>query len=438
MAAGIAGVDDMKRLTRSIPGCAAVAMLSIACSKHEPAPASQTAAFDSPDAAIAALVDAVEKDDPAALRNLLGPDTEALISSGDEVSDRAERQAFLDRYREAHTLVAGGPDDLVLQVGNDAWPLPIPLARTDGRWHFDGAAGADELVSRRVGANELHAIDVMRGFVAAEEDYAAQAHDGQPAGIYAQKLRSETGKHDGLYWKVDDGEPASPAGPLLAAAAAEGYGDGSAQTPYHGYLYRMLFAQGPAAAGGARDYRVDGALTGGYALLAYPADYGASGVMTFMVSQDGVVWQRDLGDNTAKFATEIRQFDPDGKWTPLAPEAQGDAAVAIANPASQHCIDEGGRLSIEKTPRGAEFGVCLFEDNYQCEEWALLRGECRKGGVRITGYATQAARYCAITGGRYQSTREETATAEEGGTCTFANGKRCDVHEYFAGECRKD
>jgi hypothetical protein len=265
----------------------------------------------------------VEKDDRAALQHLLGPGTEQLLASGDPVQERQERNAFLAGYRAQHTLSAGGADDLVLLVGADQWPLPMPLVRKDGRWRFDGAAGADELVLRRIGANELNTIDVMYGFVAAQLDYAATGHDGQKPGVYARQLRSSPGKQDGLYWEVAASNAPSPAGPLLASAAAEGYANTGAQgghAPYHGYLYRMLTSQGAAASGGAQDYLVDGKLTGGFALLAYPATYGASGIMTFIVNQDGVVWQRDLGTDTALAAIAIKEFNPDDSWTPLAPE----------------------------------------------------------------------------------------------------------------------
>jgi len=174
---------------------------------------------------------------------------------------------------------------------------------------------------RRIGANELRTIDVMQGFVAAERDYAAGGHDGSPAGVYAVKLRSGAGKQDGLYWEAASGEPQSPAGPLLAAASAEGYAANSGGTrPYHGYLFRLLSSQGPEASGGARDYLVNGKLTAGFALLAYPNAYGTSGVMSFMVNQDGVVWQRDLGPDTAAAAAAITQFNPDNSWTPISPE----------------------------------------------------------------------------------------------------------------------
>jgi hypothetical protein len=280
--------------------------------------------FDTPDEAVAALVAAVGRPDTAGLQKLLGPGIADLLASGDTVADRRERESFLARYREQHKLVEGSPDDLVLNVGEDEWPLPIPLVRRAGRWRFDGVAGVDEILLRRIGANELRTIDVMQGFVAAQREYAATGHDGAPAGVYARLLRSTPGRHDGLYWEVAAGEPPSPAGPLLAAAVAEGYAkkpqDAPALTPYHGYLYRMLFSQGPAANVGARDYTANGNLAGGFALLARPYAYGKSGVMTFIVNQDGQVWQRDLGDETARLATAMERFDPDSTWTPIAPE----------------------------------------------------------------------------------------------------------------------
>jgi Protein of unknown function (DUF2950) len=276
------------------------------------------ATFATPDEAVAALIAA--GDDNQALQRLLGPGTKELLSSGDPVADRRAREAFRERYQAYHELVAGSPNDLVLLVGEDRWPLPVPLVRRDGRWSWDGAAGARELVTRRIGANELRTIDVMRGFVEAERDYAAEGHDGGKPGVYAQKLRSSPGKHDGLYWEVSAAGRPSPAGPLLAAANSEGYAGGGADAPYHGYLFKILTSQGPEANGGARSYIADGKLTGGFALLGYPVSYRVSGVMTFLVNQDGVVWQRDLGPDTATAAAAITQFNPDNSWTPLAPE----------------------------------------------------------------------------------------------------------------------
>jgi hypothetical protein len=311
---------------------ASTVLMFSGCAKPEQSATTQAAAqsatqasarvsFDTPEEAVAALIAAGEKEDTQALQSLLGPGTEDLLSSGDPVADKKAREAFLRRYRAHNELVAGSPNELVLLSGEDRWPLPIPLVRHGERWSWDGAAGARELVVRRIGANELHTIAVMHGFVAAERDYAASGHDGGAAGAYAQKLRSTQGKQDGLYWEVATGKAQSPAGPLLAAANAEGYAvKGGGGSPYHGYLYRILTSQGPDANGGARDYLLDGKLTGGFALLAYPAEYGSSGVTTFMVNQDGIVWQRDLGKDTATAAAAITQFDPDNSWTPLPPE----------------------------------------------------------------------------------------------------------------------
>jgi hypothetical protein len=197
-------------------------------------------------------------------------------------------------------------------VGTKNWELPIPIVLTDGKWRFDTAAGKQELIYRRIGDNELGAIAVCRGAIASQLDYAAVGHDGLPAGIYAEKLRSDPGKHNGLYWEVKEGEDLSPAGPFLAQAAEEGYQKGD---PYHGYYYHGLKAQGPAAKGGAKSYVVDGVLKGGVGLVAYPAQYKSSGVMTFIINQDGVIYQKDLGENTTELAKAITEYNPDSTWT---------------------------------------------------------------------------------------------------------------------------
>ena len=301
----------------------AIATLAGAACSRGGADGGNQLSFDTPEQATAALVTALEQRDVPTFRQLLGFGAGEIVSSGDTVADQKDREAFLARYRVRHQLVAGGPDDLILQVGEDNWPVPIPLVRQDGRWRFDGEAAVHELKARRIGANELRTIDVMRGFVLAQEEYAASGHDGAQPGVYAQVLRSEPGRQNGLYWEVATGEPESPAGPFLAGAAAEGYrGSGNASTPapYHGYVYRMLFSQGASANGGAQDYIVDGKLTRGFALLAYPAEYGMTGVMTFLVSRDGLVWQRNLGDRTSALATAITPFNPDSTWTPVAPD----------------------------------------------------------------------------------------------------------------------
>ena len=298
--------------------CVAALVLIASCAKREQH-AEDAMSFATPEEAVSAFVTALTHNDKPQLERLLGPGTEGLLSSGDEVADRAAREAFLARFAAKHQLVAGGPDDLVLQVGSDAWPLPIPLIRSNRRWSFDGAAGAEEMVLRRIGRNELRAIAVVRGYVDAQKDYAASGHDGEPAGSYAQRLASTPGKQDGLFWRTPPDAPPSPLGPLVAAAAHEGYkATGAAEQPYHGYRYRMLFAQGPSARGGERSYLIDGKLRDGFALVAYPANYGASGVMTFIVNQDGTVWQRDLGEDTPKLAAAMKSFDPDQSWIPLA------------------------------------------------------------------------------------------------------------------------
>jgi hypothetical protein len=278
----------------------------------------EAAGFATPETAVAALVAALEKDDMAALAKLLGPGTEEMLSSGDPVADKDDRADFLAEYKARNSLAADG-DKMMLTVGDREWPMPIPLVQRDGKWVWDGAAGADEIIYRRVGENELGAIDVMYGYVNAQDVYASEGRDGDPAGIYALKLISDEGQQNGLYWPTGEGEAPSPAGPFVASAAAEGYAAGEGRTPYHGYYYRMLYAQGSNANGGAREYFKDGVLTEGYAGIAWPADYGSSGVMTFIVNQDGVVFQKDLGEDTATLVEAIKSFDPDSSWTAIVP-----------------------------------------------------------------------------------------------------------------------
>jgi hypothetical protein len=298
---------------------AAAAVLA-ACAKVE----DQTS-FKTPEAAVEAFVAALQKDDVSAAQKLLGPGAEDMLSSGDPVQDKIDRERFLAGYQQRHSLADEGTDTKTLVVGENDWPFPIPVVKRDGKWRLDGAAGADEIIYRRVGRNELGAIAVCEGFVSAQNDYAAEGRDGDPAGIYALKLISDEGMQNGLYWPTAEGEPPSPAGPFVAAAAEEGYRRGEGRTPYHGYYYRMLYAQGPNANGGAKEYFVDGVLTGGFALIAWPADYGASGVQTFIVNQDGVVFQKDLGEDTATAVEAIKSFDPDSSWTAVTP-ADLDAA----------------------------------------------------------------------------------------------------------------
>jgi hypothetical protein len=302
--------------------CSALVLFA-SCAKTD-----KHASFKTPQEAVDAFVTALQKGDDAELRKLLGPDVDELLSSGDPVQDKANRQRFLDLYQAKHSLSEEGKGTMVLVVGGDDWPFPIPVVERQGKWRLDGAAGADELVYRRVGRNELGAIDVCRGFVAAQQEYASEGRDGDPAGIYALKLISDEGMHNGLYWPTAEGEPQSPAGPFVASAAEEGYRRGEGRTPYHGYYYRLLYKQGPNANGGAKEYFADGVMTQGFALVAWPADYGSSGVQTFIVNQDGVVFQKDLGEDTANAVEAIQSFDPDSSWTAIAPPAGETAAPA--------------------------------------------------------------------------------------------------------------
>lgn len=274
----------------------------------------EQAAFDTAEAAIAAFIEAAEKDDTATMQRLLGPGSEGLVSSGDALQDKGDRAAFVAAYRKGNKLVADGDAAMTLVMGEKEWPFPIPVVKGDDGWYLDGAKGVDELVYRRIGANELGAIAVSRGFVEAQNDYAALGHDGDPAGIYALKLVSDEGMQNGLYWPTGDDEEPSPAGPFVASAAGEGY-RATAGTPYHGYRYRLLYKQGENTNGGPREYFKNGLLTEGFALVAWPAEYEVSGVMTFIVNQDGVVFQKDLGEGTEAAVAAMDTFDHDSSWT---------------------------------------------------------------------------------------------------------------------------
>jgi Protein of unknown function (DUF2950) len=252
--------------------------------------------FSSSNEAMDAFVIAARAGDTNALENILGSGSEAILSSGDAVADNSAREKFLARYAVKHSLAASGHHRFTLNVGSDDWPLPIPLVDNSGKWYFDGAAGKEEILYRRIGHNELSAINVCRGIVAAQKEYAASAHDGKPAGSYAERIVSSPGKEDGLYWGTKSGEPESPAGPLIADASKEGYHASDRPTPYHGYYYQML--KNPA----------------GFAFLAYPAEYRNSGIMTFVVTQKGVIHQKDLGPDTRDVVSHLENYKADGSW----------------------------------------------------------------------------------------------------------------------------
>jgi hypothetical protein len=273
--------------------------------------------FASPDQAVNALVAATRNTRLKELRQILGAEGRALIWSGDRVADRLGRDTFIGAYDQSHRLEATGPAGAVLIVGSEQWPFPIPLVRGASGWHFDTAAGVQEILNRRIGRNELSVIDVCRAFVIAQREYAARNPMGTGLGAFTQKFLSAPGTRDGLYWPTQADEPESPLGPLVARARVEGYQRQPPPrlTPYHGYYYRILTRQGANAPGGARDYIIDGHMRGGFALVAFPAKYGNSGVMTFLVNQTGIVYQKNLGPDTPTVAAQITAFDPDATWT---------------------------------------------------------------------------------------------------------------------------
>jgi hypothetical protein len=285
-------------------------------SAAEDAPAAPKT-YPTAEAVVDALIAAARSEDLSALITVLGESAEPLVSSGDDVADANARSRLVDQYDQTHELVADGTDKFTLEVGDDGWPFPFPIVKVGDQWAFDVDAGIDEVVYRRIGRNELGAMEACRGIVEAQKDYASDGHDGLPAGIYAQKLMSDPGKQNGLYWPSQPDERASPVGPFIATAAAEGYRKDAKEgpQPYHGYVYRLLTAQGAAAPGGARSYLKNGQLSGGFAVVAYPVEYEQSGVETFMINQDGVLYQKDLGSKTGELARAIKAFNPDSTWS---------------------------------------------------------------------------------------------------------------------------
>lgn len=270
--------------------------------------------FASPEQAVAALVAAERSGDTADLKSVFGPDGEKLIFSGDPIADRQWRDKFVTAYEKRNSIEKEGDDRAVLVIGEHDWPYPIPAVKQGGAWRFDTKAGAEEILDRRIGRNELNTIEVCRAYVDAQREYAAKDRNGSGLPEYAQRFLSSPGKHDGLYWEVAPGEKESPLGPLVARASAEGYDTSGKHVPYHGYYYKLLKQQGANARGGAYSYVADGHMIGGFALVAYPAQYGVSGIMTFLVNQDGIVYQKNLGPDTAAIAEQFDSFDPDDTW----------------------------------------------------------------------------------------------------------------------------
>jgi len=275
--------------------------------------------FASPEEAVRAMVEALNSNDLKALEAIFGSGSLDFLTSGDPVADKSGREQFLKLYDEKNRLEQTA-DKAVLSIGNEDWPFPIPMVKKDADWRFDTEEGREEILARRIGRNELSVIQVCLAYVDAQREYALKDRNGDGFLEYAQKFASESGKKDGLYWKVKEGDELSPLGPLVGAAQEQGYTgkkSGGKPIPYHGYYYRILNAQGKDAKGGDYNYVVKGKMIGGFALVAYPAQYGSSGIMTFIVSHAGEIFQKDLGENTENSALKMKLFNPDSMWKKL-------------------------------------------------------------------------------------------------------------------------
>src|SRR5271154_2195356 len=290
---------------------AVVILLTVCFSSPSVAQQPGQKTFSSAEGASNALVTAARSNDEKAMLDILGADGKQIVSSGDETEDAESRANFVERYGEMHRLVKEPNGTTVLYIGAKNWPTPIPLANKGNTWYFDTEAGKQEILYRRIGRNEISTIRVCQELVAAQKEYyAAQHHE------YARKILSDAGQHNGLYWKVAQGEPQSPVGPLVAAAVTESYAKSrdSAPAPYRGYYYHILARQGKNGPGGAKSYIVNGKMTDGFAFVAYPAEYRSSGVMTFIVSEDGAVYEKDLGKKTEALAKTMKEFNPNSSW----------------------------------------------------------------------------------------------------------------------------
>ena len=305
---------EILRLSRFLLLAIPIALTS--CGKSDKAAVRM---FATPDAAGSAFLAAARSDNQTELLAIFGPDSKELISSGDAVQDKEVVEAFVARYDVMHRWRGLGDGDQVLLVGADNFAFPIPLKKNPrAQWYFDTAAGKEEILNRRIGRNELAIIDVCQAVADAQAEYFSRLHDGSTTKQYAVKFISDPGKHNGLYWEAAEGQPESPLGPLAAFATSEGYSArADAHMPFHGYYFRMLKGQSSKAPSGAKTYFVDGKMTEGFAIVAYPAEYGNSGVMTFIINQDGLLLQKDLGKTTAETATAMTEFDPDTTWSPV-------------------------------------------------------------------------------------------------------------------------
>lgn len=307
---------------------AAVAVLLMACyPTHSMAQQPGQKTFSSAEYASDALVKATESNDEKAMLDVLGPDGNQIVSSGDETEDASSRANFVQSYREMHRLVKEPDETTTLYIGAENWPTPIPLVNKGNSWYFDTEAAKKEILYRRIGENEISTIIICQELVQAEKGYHSTEHKE-----YARRIFSKEGQHDSLYWKAADGEVQSPIGPLMAWAVAEDHAESQdgALTPYRGYYYRILTRQGRNGPGGAKNYVVSGKMTGGFAFVAYPAEYRSSGVMTFIVNEDGVVYERDLGNKTDVLAKAMKEYNPDSKWKKAEGKEQ-EAAGGLTN-----------------------------------------------------------------------------------------------------------
>ena len=302
----------MKRLFVAVTFAAAL----VACNRTTP---STQQSFATPEEAARALIAAVKTGAPEKVVAFFGPDGKELVDSSDPIAAKRRRDVFKVAVAERWRLVDDPKGSKILTIGNEDWPFPVPLVKGDRGWHFDTAAGKEEILARWIGRNELAAIAICRTYVAAQRIYAQKGHDGLAPGLFAKSFRSDAGKQNGLYWRAAHGEKRSPLGDLLAQAAEErgATNPNAAPSPLHGYFFKILTAQGASAPGGAKDYVVNGQMSGGFSLVAWPAQYDVTGVMTFVVNQDGVVQEKDLGRDTGSAAKSMTLYNPDASWAPV-------------------------------------------------------------------------------------------------------------------------
>lgn len=309
------GTQSRKILPLLLIGVAVAAVITLAIGSTSFAAVKQKS-FASAEEAVKALITAARNNDDSEIMAIFGADGKDLIFSGDEVADKQRREKFISDYDEQHKLIPED-DSMILVIGRNEWPFPIPVAKKNENWFFDTKIGVEEILNRRIGMNELFTIQTLLAVVDAQREYAMMDRDGDNLHEYAEKFASDPGEKNGLYWETREGEAPSPLGQLLAQAKSEGYSKKGAKgnpVPYHGYYYKILKAQGKNAPGGAYEYMVRGSMIGGFAVVAWPAKYGNSGVMTFIVNHDGVVYEKDQGKNTEKIVKEINVYNPDKTW----------------------------------------------------------------------------------------------------------------------------